>query len=446
MSSHPPSSYQESRSDPESLSYPESQLHPENRLHPETLLCQSGGDAFGAVVPPIYQNSLFTFDSWEAIASAFEDKINTPIYSRGHNPTVVEAERVLAAFAGAEKAKLFASGMAAISAGILHFLQPSCHVICVRNAYGPVLALLEQYLAPKLNIELSFVGGAEVEEIAACIRGNTKLIYLESPGSGLFGLQDLSTVAALARAHGIATMADNTWATPLFQRPLALGIDLEVHSCSKYLGGHSDIIAGALLGSAALLDAIHSREFELLGARIAPMEAWFLLRSLRTLPLRMARHQQSGLAVATMLAAHPKVARVDYPGLPGFPQAELARRQMSGFSGLMGFRLKAGLKAGLKEGLAEGAHTESAEAGSADVRDAEAAARRFVNALRLIRIGVSWGGHESLIYAPAIGYQKELDPERFAALGLSPAQMRLSVGLEHVGDLIADLQQALEKV
>ncbi|QSX30632.1 aminotransferase class I/II-fold pyridoxal phosphate-dependent enzyme [Shewanella cyperi] len=429
MSSHPPSSY------PESLSCPE------NPLHPETLLCQRGGDAFGAVVPPIYQNSLFTFESWEAIATAFEDKINTPIYSRGHNPTVVEAERVLAAFAGAEKAKLFASGMAAISAGILHFLQPGCHVICVRNAYGPVLALLEQYLLPKFNIEQSFVGGAEVEEFAACIRDNTRLIYLESPASGLFGLQDLAAIAALAKAHGIATMVDNTWATPLFQRPLALGIDLEVHSCSKYLGGHSDIIAGVLLGSAALLDAIHSREFELLGARIAPMEAWFLLRSLRTLPLRMARHQQSALAVASMLAAHPKVARVDYPGLAGFPQAELARRQMSGFSGLMGFRLKASLKAGLKAGLGDGA-----DGMGTDVRDAEAAARRFVNALKLIRIGVSWGGHESLIYAPAIGYQKELDPERFAALGLSPAQMRLSVGLEHVGDLIADLQQALEKV
>ncbi|WP_338589917.1 PLP-dependent aspartate aminotransferase family protein [Shewanella khirikhana] len=383
-----------------------------------TALCHDdaiGSEAFGAVVPPIYQNSLFTFASWQAIDSAFDDKINNAIYTRGHNPTVVQAEQKLAQLAGADKAKLFGSGMAAIAAGILHFVRPGCHIICVRNAYGPTVRLLDDYLRSRIGLEVSFVGG-EVDEIAAAIRPNTTLIYLESPSSGVFGLQDIAAIAALAKSRGIASMIDNTWATPVYQKALAMGVDLEVHSCSKYLGGHSDIVSGVLMGSAEIIDAITANEFELLGAKMAPMEAWFLLRSLRTLPLRLERHQASALKLAKYLESHPKVASVSYPGLVSHPQHALARQQMRGFTGLMAFRLA-----------------------STDLD----AIKGFVNGLKLFRIGVSWGGHESLIFAPAISYLKEMTPAQFEPMGLSLGDMRISVGLEDSEDLIADLEQAL---
>lgn len=392
-----------------------------SKMGSSTQLChdsQPETDVFGAVVPPIYQSSLFTFPSWEAIELAFDDKIGNAIYSRGRNPTVVEAEVKLARIAGAEKARLFASGMAAISAGVMHFLTPNSHLVCIRNAYGPAINLVDNYLTEKMAISVSFVNG-DVNEIAAALQDNTKLIYLESPSSGLFSLQDLSAIACLAKERGVATMIDNTWATPLFQNPLALGIDLEMHSCSKYLGGHSDIISGVLMGRAELIDAIHRQEYELLGAKMAPIEAWFLLRSLRTLPLRMAQHQRNGLAVAHFLNAHPKVAKVRYPGLETHPQHLLAKTQMRGVSGLMGFQL---------------------------ATDDLNAIKAFVNGLRLFHIGVSWGGHESLIYAPAIGYLKELTPQQFDAMGISIADMRISVGLEDAMDLIADLAQAFELV
>lgn len=388
----------------------------------ETLLIADESDyrdAAGAVIPPIYQNSLFTFDSWEAIDSAFDDKVNRAIYTRGNNPTVALVEKKLALLAGGEKARLFSSGMAAISAAISHFVSAGDHVVAVKNAYGPTVSLLNDYFGPKLGVETSFVGGADIEEFAGAIRPNTRLIFLESPSSVVFGLQDLAAVADLARSRGIATAIDNTWATPYFQRPLALGIDLEIHSCSKYLGGHSDLVAGTLIGSAVLIDRIRLREYELLGAKMAPIEAWLLLRSLRTLPLRMERHQQSALKVAQFLRGHPAIRRVLYPGLEDFPQYALARRQMSGFSGLMGFEL------------------------ATDELDL---IKCFFNSLQLFRIGVSWGGHESLVYAPAIGYLREQTPERLADMGISLGNMRISVGLENADDLIADLEQALRQV
>jgi len=391
-------------------------------FHLDTLLSHDASqdtDPYGAVILPVYQNSLFTFDSWESIAKAFEDKINNAIYTRGRNPTVALVEKKLATLAGGEKSKLFASGMAAISAGLLHFLSAGDHIITLNNIYGPAISLLNDFLKPKMQIEASFVSGTDINEIKAAIRPNTKLIYLESPSSVIFSLQDLEAISQLAKELNIATMIDNTWATPLFQKPLALGIDLEVHSCSKYLGGHSDIIAGVLIGKASLIDAIHVREYELLGAKMAPVEASMLLRSLRTLSLRMERHQTNALKVAQFLARHPKVKRVNYPGLASFNQSELAQKQMTGFSGLMSFQLAT-------EELCE--------------------IQSFFNGLKLFQIGVSWGGHESLIYAPAIGYLKEQSLEQFQAMGISLADMRISVGLEDSRDLLEDLSNALNNI
>lgn len=399
----------------------------EHTLHIQTKTIHDQNqtrDPFGAVVQPIYQNSLFTFDSWQAIETAFDDKINNPIYTRGCNPTVDLAEKKIADLAkgnvsGEVKAKLFGSGMAAISAGMFHFLKANDHVITLNNIYGPSISFIKDFLTPKMNVEVSFISGINIEEFEQAIQPNTKLIYLESPSSAIFTLQNLKQIAELAKRHGINTMIDNTWATPLYQQPLGLGIDLEMHSCSKYLGGHSDIVAGVLIGSQSLIDAIHVCEYELLGAKMAPIEASLLIRSLRTLDLRMERHQKNALKVAQFLEKHPKIAKVNYPGLNSFPQADLAKEQMTGYSALMSFQL---------------------------TTDDLAQIKQFFNGLTLFQIGVSWGGHESLIYAPAIGYLKEQTPVQFAKMGLSIGDMRISVGLEHVDDLINDLAKSLMRI
>lgn len=393
-------------------------MKPES-LHLETLLAHYAEDRAahaGAVVPPIYQNSLFTFESWEAIDAAFDDRVANSIYTRGRNPTVALVEEKIARLAGGDRARLFASGMAAISSAVMHCVDAGDHIVTVKNIYGPANNLMNVFLRRKMGVETTFVAGDRVEDFEAAITDRTRLIYLESPSSAVFGLQDIAAVAALARSREIRTIIDNTWATPVFQQPLALGIDFEVHSCSKYLGGHSDIVAGVVIGREDEMRTLAVREYELLGGKMAPFEAWLILRSLRTLPMRMRQHQENALAVAHYLAAHPRIRQVRYPGLTSFPQYDLGRRQMSGYSGLLGFTL--------------------------DTDDLPSI-KRFFNGLEIFQIGVSWGGHESLIYAPAISYLKELPPEQFAGLGIAMGDMRISVGLEHADDLIADLDQAL---
>ncbi|RHW76129.1 PLP-dependent aspartate aminotransferase family protein [Colwellia sp. RSH04] len=392
------------------------------KQHIETELVFDGDDnhdPYGAVVPPVYQNSLFTFDSWEALEQAFADKENSVIYTRGNNPSVQYTENKLALLAGGEKAKLFSSGMAAVSAGILHFLSQGDHLITVSNIYGPTATLIRDMLIPKMGVEVTYVTGHCLDEIMEAIRPNTKLIYLESPSSVVFSLQDIAQISLLAKAHNINTMIDNTWATPLYQKPLALGIDLEMHSCTKYLGGHSDIISGVLIGSQSLINKISMKEYELLGATSSPNDASMLLRSLRTLPIRMERHQQSAMRIANFLNDHEKIAEVFYPGLSSFTQSSLAAQQMTGYSGLFSFKLQT---------------------------DNLVLIKRFFNALTLFQKGVSWGGHESLIYAPAISCSVEQTPEHMKRMGLSFSNMRVSIGLENVDDLIADLTQALAKI
>ena len=388
----------------------------------ETLMAHHGEDRaayHGAVVPPVFRSSLFTFDGWDAIDRAFDERGDSYIYSRQRNPTVEVAERKIAALAGGDRARLFASGMAAISAAVLYCLEPGAHVVAVKNVYGPASNFLGRYLARKMGVETTFVGGERVSDFEQALREDTRLIYLESPSSVVYSLQDIAAVATLARSRGIRTVIDNTWATPIFQRPLDLGVDLEVHSCSKYLAGHSDVVAGVVIGGEADLRALALDEGELLGGILPPAEAWLITRSLRTLPIRMRQHQESTLQVARFLEGHPAVRRVLYPGLDSFPQTELARRQMSGFSGLL-----------------------SIELATDDLRTIQ----RVIEALRLFQLGVSWGGHESLVYAPAISYLKELPPERFASLGITVGTLRLSIGLEHAADLVADLDQALGAV
>jgi cystathionine beta-lyase/cystathionine gamma-synthase len=391
-----------------------------DRLKPETrLIHDKKSHPDGAVVPPIAQNSLFTFDSWDDIDQAFDNRVESYIYTRGRNPTVKIVEEKLAVLAGGEKAQLFASGMAAISAGILSCIKSGDHVIAIKNLYGPANNFLTSYLKPKFNLEVTFVVGNEQSDFETAVQDNTSLIYLESPSSAVFSLQDIKGVCALAKSKGIKTMIDNTWASPVFQQPLAMGVDIEMHSCSKYIGGHSDVVAGVLIGSKEIMNAIAVTEYEWLGAKMAPFEAWLLLRSLRTLPIRVRQHQENAMAVAEFLENHPKIELVRYPGLDSFPQKVLAEKQMTGFTGLLGFQLKTNELDQIK---------------------------LFFNSLKLFQIGVSWGGHESLIYAPAISYLKELSKEQFEGMGISLGDMRISVGLENSEDLISDLEQALSKI
>lgn len=392
----------------------------QDRLKPETrLIHDEKNHPDGAVVPPIAQNSLFTFDSWDDIDQAFDNRVESYIYSRGRNPTVQLVEEKLAVLAGGEKAQLFASGMGAISAGILSCIKSGDHVIAIKNLYGPANNFLTSYLKPKFKLEVTFVVGNELSDFETAVQDNTALIYLESPSSAVFSLQDIKRVCDLAKSKGIKTMIDNTWASPVFQKPLALGVDIEMHSCSKYIGGHSDVVAGVLIGAKEIMNSIAVTEYEWLGAKMAPFEAWLLLRSLRTLPIRVKQHQENAMAVAEFLESHPKIELVRYPGLDSFPQKDLAEKQMTGYTGLLGFQLKTNQLDQIK---------------------------LFFNSLELFQIGVSWGGHESLIYAPAISYLKELSKEQFEGMGISLGDMRISVGLENSEDLISDLKQALSKI
>jgi len=392
-------------------------------LGPDTRMAHLGEDRAaydGAVVPPVFQNSLFTFKDWDDIDAAFDDRTNRPIYTRLVNPTTRIAERKIASLASQSRtdidARLLASGMAAISAAIMHVIQAGDHVVSVKNVYGPTNNFLNSYLRRKMNVDTTFVPGTSLDQFKEAVLPDTRLIILESPSSAVFSLQNLKEVAEYARSLGIVTLIDNTWATPLFQKPMDLGIDIEVHSASKYLGGHSDIIGGVIISSQERMNQIAVNEGELFGGAMAPWTSWLVTRSLRTLSMRLERHQRSAMAIAEYLESHPKVKQVRYPGLKSHPQYELGLKQMSGYTGLLGFEL--------------------------DTSDLPSV-KRFFNGLTFFQIGVSWGGHESLIYAPAISYLKELPPERFKDLGISMGDMRISVGLEQVDDLIQDLDAAL---
>ena len=387
--------------------------------NPETILTSDHRNEQGAIVPPIYQNSLFEFESWDAIDAAFSDRENHYIYSRGNNPTVQLVEEKLAQLAEAEKAKLFPSGMAAITAACLHALEPDAHIITINNLYGPAKNLVSTYLPGKMGVSVTFVSGKSVEEFEEAIQPNTRLIYLESPSSAVFSLQDIEAITLLAKKRNILTICDNTWATPLHQKTLSMGVDIEIHSTTKYLGGHSDLVGGLLLGSSEIISSIQLVEYEMLGPKVAPFEAWLLLRSLRSLPARLRQHQESAMEIAQFLENHEAVEEVNYPGLESFDQYELGKKQLSGYTGLMSFKLKTN-----------------------DLHQV----KHFMNSLQIFKIGVSWGGHESLVFVPAIAYLKELSPEKFEAMGISLGDVRISVGLEHKDDLIEDLRDALKGV
>ncbi|MCX7992380.1 MAG: PLP-dependent aspartate aminotransferase family protein [Fimbriimonadales bacterium] len=375
----------------------------------ETLLQHIGeetGFPYGAVTPPIVQSSLFTARSLRERNAQGGLNDAGYVYTRNGNPTVRLAEQKLAALEGTEDALCFGSGMAAIAAAILTFAESGAHVICVDTAYPPTRTLLQSWLT-RYGVRTTFVSGECVEEFEQAIQPDTRIIYLESPSSLYFRLQDLRAVSALARARGIVTLCDNSWATPMFQNPHALGVDIVLHSASKYLGGHSDLLAGVVAGCREHIERVLKTR-ELLGGILDPFAGWLLLRGLRTLPVRMERAHKQGLQVAEWLASQPQIARVNHPGLPSHPQHKLARSQMRGYGSLFSFET----------------HPIT-----------EDQAYAFTDRLHLFRFGCSWGGYESLMLGWA---QTESD-----AAGKAPWLFRVYIGLENPDDLIRDLHGAI---
>ncbi len=380
-------------------------MHEEYRL--ETAFQHCGEEdlfPYGAVAPPIFQTSLF---ETETLRERYDHGGSQRYhYSRVSNPTLELAEQKLALLEGTERALCFSSGMGAISSAILTFLSAGDHVICVETVYPPTRELLANWLR-NYSISVDFVSGEQLDEFERARKPNTRMVYLESPSSIYFRLQDLRAVAEWARQNGILTLCDNSWATPLYQNPHALGIDLVLHSASKYLAGHSDLVAGVVAGRAEHLEPI-AKTRELLGSTLEPFGAWLLIRGLRTLPLRMERAQRQGLAVAQWLAERPEVAKVNHPGLPSHPQHALALRQMRGYGSLFSFET----------------HPITAEQAYA-----------FTDALTLFRFGPSWGGYESLLLGWQQGEADEQDRARWL--------FRIYIGLEHPDDILNDLARAI---
>lgn len=369
---------------------------------------------FNAVAPPIMQTSNFAFKTVADLRKAFEDEMGGYLYSRGLNPTTDILRKKLAALDGAEDCLVFANGAAAIFAGVLANVKSGDHIISVRNAYSWAQKMFDVVL-PRFGITTTYVDGRIIENFEAARKDNTTFIYLESPTSWAFELQPIKEVALFARKHGITTLIDNSYCTPLYQRPAEMDIDLCMQTATKYIGGHSDALGGVLTGSTAMIKKIFDSEYMNIGSGISPFNAWLLIRGLRTLPARLDRITKTTAEVVQYLKQHPKVYKIIFPMEDGFKQALLAKEQMTGGCGLFTFTLKDGTAQKITA---------------------------FCNSLKHIMMAVSWGGHESLIIPRCAG----LPEEDFDAANDEHQYIRLYCGLEEASYLIADLEQAFHHI
>ena len=372
------------------------------------IVCDDASHENDPVVGPIYQTSLFTFKDFDTMRRAFAGERQGYVYSRVGNPTVHDFERRIAALEGAEAARGFASGMGAISATVLSIVESGDRIVAVKHCYGDAYRFFEKLL-PRFGIAVEYVDGSDAEAIEAALPG-AKLLYLESPTSMVFDLQDIPRLAAAAKAQGVVTVIDNSWATPIFQKPHTHGIDLVIHSASKYIGGHSDVVAGVVAGTAKMIARINELTHPFLGAKLAPVDAFLLTRGLRTLPLRLRRHMDSTLTITSRLRQHEHVTMVHHPVYSNHP----GRATLMGYTGLFTFEV-----------------------------DDRIDVARFSDALGVFRLGVSWGGHESLIVPVAASLAQTPGVNSFERFGVSPRAIRLHVGLEDVETLWSDLEQAL---
>ena len=381
-----------------------------------TKLIHAGEGAPVNAVPlttPIYETSTFVFDNAQEVVACNEGRSSKYIYSRYANPTVVSVERQLAALDGAETALAFASGMGATTTILMALLRSGDEVVCSSAIYGGTLHLLQDLLS-RFGVICQFVALEALAEPATVLTEMTKVVWFESPTNPTLRCVDIKTIAEACRARGVITIFDNTFASPINQQPIALGVDLSMQSATKYLNGHSDVTGGVVSGSKALVDRI-DRTRRLVGAVMDPHSAYALGRGLKTLPLRVAQHNANAQAVAEFLAADRRVSRVYYPGLPDHPDRAIAGRQMAGFGGMVCFDLD----------------------GRFD------RAERVYDRFALIKRAASLGGVESLVSMPVLTSQWGCTDEQLRAAGVTKGMLRLSVGLEDVEDVLADLDHAL---
>jgi len=379
--------------------------------------CIHAGDTLdprGAIHTPLYSHSTFAFPNTQGVLDVVEGRATGSLYTRyGLNPTIQSVEEKLASIEGGESAWVFSSGMAAESATFLAFCKAGDHIICIGDVYGGTFEFLGQNL-PCIGITTTFLLGSEIEELDAAIKDNTRIIFFETPTNPNIEVFDVDAISKIARQRGVLVVVDNTFATPVNQSPLALGADLVIHSATKYLGGHSDLTGGVVVGRPELLQPIWTWRKNL-GQMMAPEVAYLLARSLRTLVVRVKAHNASAELLARRLSEHPRVDRVSYPGLQSHPQHDLAKRQMRGFGGMLSFVVRG------------------------DAKTTAAA----VDRLKLFSIAPSLGGVESLVTQPVTTTHHGLTQEERHRRGISDGMVRLSVGLEDTEDLWDDLEQAL---
>lgn len=390
-----------------------SQMESSHHLsHILTHLAEDREQYFQAIAPPVIQTSNFAFPNLTAFREAFSDELHSHVYSRGNNPTVEILRRKLAALEGTEDALVFSSGAGAIAAAVIGNVKAGDHVVCQQNPYSWTSALLRKFLS-RFGVEHTFVDGSSIANIEAALRPNTRVLFLESPNTMTYECQDLAACAALAKSRGIVTMIDNSYCSPIYQNPASFGIDIVLHSGTKYLNGHSDVVVGVLCGSSEMVKKIFESELMTLGGILGPHDAALVIRGLRTLPLRVQRSQESAQWIIEKLENHPKVERIWYPFHHSFPQLELAKKQMRGCGGLFSVQFK-----------------------TDDMEKMEA----FIHKMERFLMAVSWGGHESLII-PTIGFYNI--PGRPAPA--APWQfVRFYIGLEDPAWLWEDLERAME--
>jgi len=386
----------------------------------ETQAIHSGrinDEQFGSLATPLYQTSTFIFDNAEQGADRFAGESEGFIYTRLGNPTTRQLEMRVAAMEGMEDAAATATGMAAVSAALLTNLQAGDHMISSKAVYGCSFALMNHMLK-KFGIEVTFVDMTEPENINAAVQENTKLVFLETPINPNLVVLDLEKICAIAKKHQLLSIVDNTFLTPVLQQPAKFGADIVIHSATKYLNGHGDVVAGIVCGTNEMITDIKLTTLKDIGATMSPHDAWLIMRGIKTLPIRMDRHCSNAQSVAEFLEQHQAVGQVYYPGLKSHPGNKFIGKQMKAAGGVIAFELNTDLKGGSD----------------------------FINNMQLFSIAVSLGDAESLIQHPASMTHSPYEPEERAEAGITDSLIRISVGLENVDDIIADLQQALTKV
>ena len=374
-------------------------------------------DNYGAAVTPIYQASTFKFKNADHGAACFAGEDPGFIYTRIGNPTISALEKTLAQLENAARCVVVSSGMAAVNTVYMAFLKSGDHIVSTDAVYAPSRVVMEKYWS-NFGVESTYVDTSNLDNIKNAIRENTKMLYLETPTNPTIAITDIMAVSEIARKHNILLVVDNTFCTPVMQRPLDLGADVVVHSMTKFLNGHADIVAGAIMLKTEELDKIVRPVMINLGCNMDPTQAYMVIRGLKTLSLRVKKQQENAQIVAEWLTKHPKVTSVCYPGLSSHPQYKLGKQQMDGPGSLISFELKGGIKAG----------------------------KTLMNNIQLVLLAVSLGGVESLMSHPASMTHSKMSKETRLASGITDGLVRFAVGIEDVDDIICDLEQALEKV